>query len=149
MTLFEQLKADQLTARKAKETLKATLLTTLLGEAGMKGKNARNGDPTDDEVKDTIKAFLKNARLTLEKLGPIEGGPVMAVNAEIQILTSYLPTQMTEEQLRYTISTGIQAGRWEKSLKAKGLVMKYLKENFAGQYDGADASKAFDYVMQG
>ena len=50
MTLFSQIKADQLAARKAKDGLKATLLTTLIGELTAIGKNDGNREVTDAEV---------------------------------------------------------------------------------------------------
>ena len=48
--LIENLKEDQLIARKNRDQIKATLLTTLIGEAEMVGKNTGNRSPFDEEV---------------------------------------------------------------------------------------------------
>jgi len=58
MTLMEQIKTAQVTARKT-GAQEASLLTTLLGEAAMVGKNA-NRETTDQEVVAVVKKFVKN-----------------------------------------------------------------------------------------
>ena len=59
MSLLAQLKKDSLLARKAADGVRATLLSTLIAEAEMVGKNAGNRESTDDEVQQTIRKFLK------------------------------------------------------------------------------------------
>ena len=60
MSLLAQLKKDSLLARKAADSVRATLLSTLIAEAEMVGKNAGNRESSDDEVQQTIRKFLKN-----------------------------------------------------------------------------------------
>ena len=57
--LLNKIKADQLAARKAKDGLATALLTTLIGDAEMVGKNAGRL-VTDEEVVAVIKKFIKN-----------------------------------------------------------------------------------------
>jgi uncharacterized protein len=144
VTLLEQIKADQLQARKDRLTLKATLLTTLIGEAVMKGKNDGNRESTDDEVVEVVKKFIKNINDTIKFL--TEGGAtetderLITVKNERQILEAYLPQQLTEDQIvGFLKASGLQTAGINK-----GICMKYLKENFAGRYDGKVASAAVD-----
>ena len=68
-SLLKQLQADQLNARKARDSIKATLLTTVLGEAVKVGKDDGDRDPTDTEVMDVFKKFVKNIKQNIIDYG--------------------------------------------------------------------------------
>ena len=71
MALLDELKADQLAARKLSDRLKADLLTTLIGEATqITTEEFKRGvtEVTDEKVAATVAKFLKNTKLTLENL---------------------------------------------------------------------------------
>ena len=71
MALLDELKADQLAARKSNDRLKADLLTTLIGEASqVTTEEFKRGvtEVTDEKVAATVAKFLKNTKLTLENL---------------------------------------------------------------------------------
>lgn len=147
MTLIERIRKDQLQARKDKSP-NAALLTTLLGEASMVGKSAGNRESTDEEVTAVVKKFIKNARETLNALASQPGAPLMPYENEILVLESYLPEQLSKDQLIVIIAEQFEKGLVEKGPKSKGLLMKYLKDNFAGQYDGKDAAAAIDEALK-
>lgn len=147
MTLLTTLRADQLTARKSKDTVKASLLTTLIGEAAMVGKNDGNRESTDSEVTAVIKKFVKNARETLNALGGVEGGIAMQYNAELAILETYLPKQLSEDELK-TIVGNLKSELNVQDVKGKGLIMKALKERHDGQYDGKLAAQVVDTALK-
>ena len=64
MSLIQTIKTAQVAARKARDP-SASLLTTLIGEAEMVGKNAGR-EVTDQEVVATIKKFIKGIDETLK-----------------------------------------------------------------------------------
>jgi uncharacterized protein YqeY len=139
VSVIEQIKADQIAARKQKLTAVASLLTTLIGEAEMVGKNAGRA-VTDAEVVQMIKKFIKNIDETIRALGDADPRTAVAL-AEKTTLEKYLPQQLDEAALRSEIG-GIVAG-----LQATGVdnptvgdVMKFLKLRFDGKYDGRLAS---------
>lgn len=135
MTLLEQIKADQLQARIMTNKAKASILTTLIGEAEMVGKNDGNRDTTDQEVIATIKKFIKNIDETIAVAGSTE-----TLVAEKDALQVYLPRQLTEPELRVTIGN-IIVTQGLSGPKAMGRLMGELKKNHAGSYDGALASR--------
>ncbi|MNR71508.1 Yqey-like protein [compost metagenome] len=143
MNLLETIKNDSLQARRAKDSDKASTLTTLYSEAAMIGKNAGNRDTTDDEVAQTLKKFIKNAREAVAALeGTTEPHRVQAREAlqrEIVLYESYLPRQLDADQLKVEIDA-IVATLADRSPRQMGVVMKTLKDKFAGNYDGAAAS---------
>lgn len=128
--LLKKIKADQLTARIAKDSIKTALLTTLIGDAEMVGKNAGR-ETTDDEVVAVIKKFLKN-NLEFQKHVTNDD-----LTTEQAILESYLPKQLTTGELIEIITNNFG----DELKSKKGAIMKFLKENYAGLYDGATAAK--------
>jgi uncharacterized protein YqeY len=125
MSLLQQIKNDQVIARKNKEGHRATLLTTLYSEAAMIGKN-QNRESTDSEVMSVIKKFISNNEMTLQY------SPNENIRKENEILSKYLPEQMNEDDIITIIKSN--------SFANVGEVMKFFKENFDGKYDGKTVS---------
>lgn len=150
MTLLTNIKDAQLTARKAHDNVATALLTTLYSEAAMVGKNATpSHESTDAEVTAVIRKFLKNTREYMDIMGDRrEGDVVDRLHAEEQILEQFLPQQMTELELEKCIATFMHANGLSGP-KALGLVMKMLKEQHGGQYDGQLASAVAKRLVGG
>jgi len=156
-----QVKADQLQARKDKDTVKATLLTTLLGETKtLADKNAEtesrdeNGnvvkrDPTDLEVEETIKFFLKKNRESQEYMATSEIHPTAVelnlsiARTEEAILAAYLPQQLSAEQLEQIITDNFSV----VENKLRGQINLYFKANYAGLYDGGALKNVIDKLI--
>ena len=133
--LIDQIKADQLQARKDRDTVRASLLTTLYSEAAMIGKNDGNRATTDQEVIAVIKKFIKGIDETVA--AGAQTAPQLLVEKEI--LTAYLPSQLDDAALSVIID-GIIESQGISGMKQMGLVMKELNANYAGQFDGKAAS---------
>ena len=104
MSLLEQIKRDQLEARKAKDVVRASLLTTLFSEASMKGKSDGNRESTDAECIQVVQKFLKGVNETLEALKFSSDGRVKIAIVEKEILGTYLPQMATEAQVRECVA---------------------------------------------
>jgi uncharacterized protein YqeY len=142
--LIDQIKTAQVEARKSRNTLAATLLTTLLGEANMVAKNAQRDTPTDEEVTVVVKKFLKGNLETQSFLANGSNPEALeTVKAEQVILEVYLPKQLSEEELVQIVSAAILAG----TASNVGALMGFLKANHAGKYDGKIASAAVKAVL--
>lgn len=138
MTLMNKLRADNLTARKNKDQVAASLLTTLVSEATMVGKNAGNRETTDEEALRVVKKFLDNAKETYNLLGESKNGDaIVNVLTEISILESYMPEQLTPDALKALIVTF----KNENPDANMGAVMKHLQKYYTGCYDGKLASQ--------
>lgn len=133
--LIEKIKADQVSARKAYDAAKSLLLTTLIGEAQAVGKNNGNREPTDAEVVAIVKKFIKGMDDTIGYLGDSNKDATVTVQLEKDIISAYLPKQMTPEEITLALKTAIvEVG------SNMGKVMGYMKANYEGQYDGKVAS---------
>jgi uncharacterized protein YqeY len=143
MTLIEQIKVENLKARQQKLTAVSGLLTTLIGEAEMIGKNAGNRAPTDDEVLTLIRKFIKNNNETIDLLavlGDRGGVRALAIAGENITLGTFLPKQMTTEELVEAVRSCITSIRVAGNPVNTGAIMKMMKEHFDGTFDGKAAS---------
>lgn len=133
MSLIDTLRADQLAARKAKNDIARSLLTTLLGESTTAAKNKGIEQPTDDDIIAIVRKFLKgNAEVQQHLTDEVD----MAVaKTEEALLLAYLPKQLSAEELRASIVAAIDSGSTNV-----GSIMALLKANHAGLYDGKLAS---------
>lgn len=142
--LMSKIQAASLEARKAKQSERATILVTLFAEVQKVGKDAGNRDTTDDEAVRIVKKFLKGVDefLVVAK----DETTVTRLQLEKAVLEEFLPKQADEAALRQAIGDIVSALA-DKGPKAVGVVMKGLKDRFAGNYDGAMASKLVKEVL--
>ncbi|MCK2125541.1 GatB/YqeY domain-containing protein [Thauera aromatica] len=137
MSLLAQLKKDSLLARKAADSLRATLLSTLIAEAEMVGKNAGNRESTDDEVQQTIRKFLKNNQEALAVIKDTDR--LAALGQESAILTAYLPPMASEAEVKAFIAETV-AALTERGPKQMGVVMAALKAKYGSSFDAKQAN---------
>lgn len=134
-------------ARKEKNK-EASFLSMLYSEVAMVGKNNGNRETTNDEA---FKILQKAKHTTQEVIQTaIKTGRADVVNKsehELKIIESFLPVEKTREELDSIIESFLQ--ETDRSKKAMGIVMKKLKENFAGQYDGKVASEILKNKLSG
>lgn len=145
--LINKIKSDQVESRKARDSIKSSLLTTLIGEAEVVGKNKRNGAPTDSEVLALIKKFIDGVNQTIAYIMFDDSVDRMSVlNTEKAILESYMPKQLSYDEIKSELlrefNTELADG------KTKGLMMKHLKDKFLGQYDGKVAAEVADQIIK-
>lgn len=145
MSLISTLKNDSLVVRKARDAEAASILTTLLGEAQMPGKNDGNRDSTDEEVSAVIKKFLKGVNDTLA-LRPGDS----RLLREKALLESYLPATLDDSALRSAIGVVIEeSGIVSPTARDMGTLMKALQARHPGQIDGKAASVVLREMLAG
>lgn len=133
MSLYDKVKELQKQSRLAKEKDTATTLTTLLGEAETLAKRDGLDKPSDSVVEGVCRKTIKNNKETLSHVkSDEEAEPLLK---EIVLLKQFLPSQLSSEQLAEILN--------KVDVANIGEGMRYLKENYDGQYDG---KVAFDTV---
>lgn len=147
MSILSKIKTNQLAARKEKSTQTVALLTTLIGEAEMVGKNAGR-EVADSEVIAVVKKFIKNIDETIKALGNADPRTEVAM-AERATLEAYLPKQLDEAQLQCVVTEIINdlCSRSGSPVQM-GMVMGALKLGFEGQYDGKKASEIIKAALK-
>jgi uncharacterized protein YqeY len=147
MSLFEKIKKDYYRTRLAKETIRINLLSTLIGDLESSAKFVDGKKVVDDQaVIGMIKKYLKNNEIILEAVKRVPGRSPEEVTAqsesiyrttkEIEVLNSFLPQQLSEQELKDILKTLSQRPDFPNW-------MKFLKANFAGLYDGKVAAEIF------
>lgn len=125
--MIHQIKQDLLQARKSGNSKLIPFLSTLLAEIEKVGKDLGNRVTSDGEAVKILKKFLNN---NLEFKNLAGDNPQLVFEREV--LLQYIPTQLSEEQMR----TLLVANFPEVKKNQKGQVMKWFKENYSNRYDG-------------
>lgn len=131
MNLIQTLKIELFTHRRANNVVARNLLTTLIGDAEMVGKNNGNREPTDAEVVAIAKKFIDKNRECAHLAGDSD-----VLKEELQILKSIMPPQLSYNELVSLFQ--------EMNAMNLGEAMKWLKQNYPDRYDGKEAKKAFE-----
>ena len=139
MNLNEKIKTDLVSAMKSHETFKVSVLRMLKSELQLESINLKK-DLTDDEIITVIKRNVKKRKDAIEefkKYGKSE--EIEKNNTEITILESYLPAQLSTEEINREVTLAIIELKAE-SIKDMGRVMKYLTENIGTVADMGQVS---------
>ena len=145
--IYEAIKSDSLHARKAGDKATASLLVTLASEIQAAGRSVEEREnPSNDVTIATIKKFIKNAEqasrdaLASARINKMDSIAVAA--NEVKILNRYLPSQLTEDEIRVIIA-GLKAKPGEANIMEPnmGNIMGYFKTMYPGRYDGALVAK--------
>lgn len=142
MALLAILKSDILTARKNRDSLRLSYLSTLFSAAERVGKDDGNRESTDAEVLKTISKFLDGINETLPLSTGTRAEELRQEQTQLQAyLDTYAPKKADASVVQTAIAEiveGLAAG--EKNPKSMGAVMKSLKARFGDSLDAAVAS---------
>jgi hypothetical protein len=141
MSLLTKLKEDRIFFFKQRnETAKAKVAYQLLGVL-ISESTKKDKEPKDDFIVSTMKKFIENANVIINNAkDPIDK---YEANLEIEILTEYLPKQLTDEEI-----IGIIVSLYENGNGSSlGEVMRYFKENYINQYDDTKLSSIVVEVL--
>ena len=133
MTLFEKLKSDKTEAFKAGDSVRSNILSVLISDACRYDKN-----PPDDDVIVLTKKFIQNAKETLAACKSNREDLVMRLNLEIEMLSQYLPKQLSSDEISLIIS------EHKETMISIPVIMNWFKTNYFNRYDGklvADIAK--------
>jgi uncharacterized protein YqeY len=133
--MLNKIKSDQFDARKNKDSVKSSLLTTLYAEAAMIGKNNGNRNSTDDEVIKVMHKFLKGINETISILSAGKSERYFIALQEKDIIESYLPKVASQQEVETAIVHLIDSG-----ITKMGDIMKSLKDKFGTSLDAKQAS---------
>ncbi len=141
-----RLRADKMAALKEKDTVKNKVITLLL--SGLTYKHKELGrDCTEQECLDVIAKELKQEREALD-LSKDRADKVAELEAEIAILESYLPKQMSAEEVAAVVTELVAQAGLETTVKNKGMIMKTVMGELKGKADGKVIGAAVDALLK-
>jgi uncharacterized protein YqeY len=148
MSILERIDEDLIKALKARDSLKATLLRGL--KSDIKYKKIEKGDELNDD--DVISVLSSAAKRHRDSIDQFQAGHrqdlVDKETAELEIITGYLPEQLTEEELRGMVGRVIGETGADSPSKI-GMVMKELMPRVKGRADGNLVKKLVSEALSG
>ena len=122
--MINQIKSDFKNARLSRDTIAINLLSTLIGDIENLQKNGKEVD-----VIALVKKYVESVDVVENNAGKTD-----ATIREREILNRYIPVQLTVDDIRKILS--------DNNINDRGAAQKYMKQNYAGKYNGADVNKA-------
>jgi len=140
-TLKEKLKEDLKKALMSRDIVKRSLIQVILGEVALEdGRGAVGFHLNDDGILAVLKKLKKNHEVTKTECEAAGREVPEDILKEIEILNTYLPAQMSKEDVEKIVDSLIlEIGA--TSMKEMGSVMGAFNSKYAGQADGKIVSQ--------
>ena len=135
-SLKEQLRSDLNAARKDRDKLRTTVLTTFISE--VRNREIELGrEATDEDVQPLLTTAIKRRREAAEQMRA-GGREELAAKEEQEsvMLQAYLPPQLTEDEVRAMVREAIAGGAADL-----GTVMKAVMLRAKGKFDGKELNR--------
>lgn len=134
--LSSKIRDDLTVARKERDKLRTTLLTTMLSEIRNKEIEVQH-ELSDDEVVEVVNRQIKRRREAAEQM---RGGGreelAQKEEQEAELLKAYLPQQLSEQDARAIVREAIAGGAQDV-----GSVMKAVMPKLKGRFDGKETNR--------
>jgi uncharacterized protein YqeY len=151
-SLRERFTADMKEAMKAGEKAKVAairLISAALKEKDIEARGAGKGEATPDEILGVLQKMIKQRQESIA-IYDANNRPELAEGerAEVAVIASYLPKQMSEEEVKAAIDKAI-AETGATAVKDMGKVIGVLRAAYAGQMDFGKASPMVKAALGG
>jgi uncharacterized protein YqeY len=143
-SLVEQLRADLTQARKDRDKLRTTTLSTFLSE--VKNKEIDLGRAVaDDDVRGLLTTAIKRRREASEQMRA-GNRPELAEKEDQEgvLLQAYLPPALGEDAVRAMVAEAVAGGA-----KDVGGVMKVVMPKTKGRFDGKELNRLVREALAG
>lgn len=146
MSFYQEIKSQMVEAMKAKDTLRLNVLRGLLASFTNESISKRrkpNEELSDEEILAVISRAVKQRKDSIEQFE--KGGRkdlVEAEKSELVILETYLPIQMSRDEIAAYVKSKPLPSVSEKN-KFMGIIMKELK----GKADGSLVKEVVDTLF--
>ena len=149
-TLKEQLKADLTDAMRARDAVKAaTIRMALTSVANEETAGTVHRELTDDDV---LKVLTKEAKKRRESSAAYTGAGraelAATEDAELAILETYLPKQLSDDELEQIVRDAVAASG-ATGMPQKGRAMKAANQAVAGRAEGGRVAAVVKRVLAG
>ena len=143
MSLREKIESDYKNALKSKDKNKISTYRLILSgikDLDINNRSGPNRKETDDEdIKKLLKKMIKQRSESIEVYKKNNRGDLLEIEEnEVNVLSEYLPKQMSEEET-ISICKQIIEKTGASSIKEMGKVMGELKQNHANTIDFSKA----------
>ncbi len=145
--LLTQLRKENMQAMKDKDNLKKGVLSLLIAAIALGEKEGKKVFTKEEELV-YVQKELKQTRETLAETPESRPELIEETKAKIALLESYLPAQLSEDEIRDVITKILQEEGLEPVKKNTGAVMKRIMAEYKGQTDGKTVNKVLSGVLK-
>ncbi len=145
--LLTQLRKDNMQAMKEKDTVKKGVLSLVISGIALYEKENHIVLSREEEL-GFVQKELKQTRDALAETPASRQDLIDENNAKIAILESYLPQQMTEEEIKTAILAILEENGLEPVKKSQGVVMKTMMAKYKGLTDGKTVNKVLAEILK-
>ncbi|MBQ9048454.1 MAG: GatB/YqeY domain-containing protein [Solobacterium sp.] len=145
--LLTQLRKENMQAMKDKDNLKKGVLSLLIAAIALGEKEGKKVFTKEEELV-YVQKELKQTRETLAETPESRPELIEETKAKIALLESYLPAQLSEDEIRDVITKILQEEGLEPVKKNTGTVMKRIMAEYKGQTDGKTVNKVLSGVLK-
>jgi uncharacterized protein len=150
LSLKEHLRSEMKIALKNKNTLRLQTIRYLLSEIQYAEMAKKVDELSDSEIIQVIKTELKKRQEALEFAEKAARVPQIAeATEEITVLESFLPAQLSEEEIKVFINELFQDDEDVKNSKSpQGIVIKKLNTAYPNRVNGKFASEVINSILK-
>ena len=144
--LLKQLRKDNMQAMKEHDTVKKAVLGMVISGIAL-GEKEKGVELSKADELTYVQRELKQTRDALEQTPSDRADLIEETKKKIEILESYLPKQLTEEEITEVIQKILTDKGLEATKKSQGPIMKEIMANYKGQVDGKLVNKVLSTIL--
>ena len=147
MTHYEKVQADMYTAMKSGEKEKANTLRNVLSKLKDKQIEKREALSNEEEIK-ILQTLVKQRKESIDLYEKGGRSELVAIEEkEMNIINSYLPKMMSDENIKDIVKNVIEASG-ANSISDMGKVMPEVMKQGKGLIDGKTAQKFVSEILK-
>ena len=144
--LLKQLRKDNMQAMKEHDTVKKAVLGMVISGIAL-GEKEKGVELSKADELIYVQRELKQTRDALDQTPSDRADLIEETKRKIAILESYLPKQLTEEEITEAIQKILADKGLEATKKSQGPIMKEIMANYKGQVDGKLVNKVLSTIL--
>lgn len=144
--LLKQLRKDNMQAMKEHDTVKKAVLGMVISGIAL-GEKEKGVELSKADELTYVQRELKQTRDALDQTPSDRADLIEETKKKIAILESYLPKQLTEEEITEVIQKILADKGLEATKKSQGPIMKEIMANYKGQVDGKLVNKVLSTIL--
>ena len=145
--LLIELRKANMQAMKDHDTVKKGVLSLVISSIALAEKEDGKTLTREEELT-FIQKELKQTRESLTETPAERTDLIEETKKKIEILESYLPRQLTEEEIKTAIESILTEKELEPVKKSQGVVMKEIMAKYKGQTDGKTVNKVLSTILK-
>lgn len=147
MSLLLTLRKDKMNALKEKDTVKNGVCSLLISAIALAEKE-QNKELSEEEAAAYIQKELKQTKETLSLTPKDRTDLIEETKRKIEILESYLPKQMSQEEIKEAVEAILAEKNLEAIKKNQGILIKEMMAKYKGKTDGKTVSTVIQTILK-